>query len=122
MKNKKLQAVISAHGEALIRWFKLPANTDPLKLCKQLQKIQLSAQTLAKNYNPEIEPMTKQMFNKIMHNLYQQAQTLLGPDILLDPDTGTLLIDECYIGLEDSGIVRDENGYGLVAPRFSTSG
>ena len=56
MNNVKMYRNISNHGENLKKVFSLPADTDPVKLCKKLFSLETKAHRLAEQYcNGDIE-------------------------------------------------------------------
>ena len=43
-RKQKLYELIVIHGERVKKFFNMPASTDPIKLCKQLRRLEVQAQ------------------------------------------------------------------------------
>ena len=110
---------IEKHGNNLCRIFKL--DTDPVKLCKQLRRLENKAHKLAEDYGNgiidgpyEFDVTTDKILDRV-HELLNAT----GNYIFVNGDARgyALKIEECYA--KDITIYRDMGGYGIIAPDFT---
>lgn len=126
MTNKQkaeMYARIEKHGQNLITLFGLPAATDPIKLAKQMHRLENAAHRQAEAYcNGTIDGDQWETF---------KAQTLAKVDKLVkfstcappvpvfvngDPRGYALKIKDSYKHATQAVLHRDMGGYGILAP------
>lgn len=149
MKNKKqieMYQRITAHGENLKKLFNLPAETDPVKLCKKLFTIEKQLNRIMCNLcntnnvqgieagrvngvwvtPPET---TEEEQDKIFDGFRAKLEKIVGKHDFIffnhDPRGYSLKIKDSYMKeyWEKTGakIEADWGGYGIIAPDFSRS-
>jgi hypothetical protein len=114
---------INKHGEDLKRIFKLDPNIDPVKLCKQLFRLENKAHKLAEDYcngiiyADDYDVQTSQILTKvenILKNNYLRANNIIFANG--DPRGYALKIRSEYVKNNNLDIHRDWGGYGIIAP------
>jgi len=119
-KQQRMYQRIQEYGEILVAFFSLPPDTDPVKLCKGLHRIETTAHRLAEACcNGEIED-----------SVYaEKEQALILRLIKIIPSAGST----CFINGDPRGYAlkiteeasktfcghKDWGGYGILAPDFS---
>lgn len=136
-KNELMYQRITKHGKELIGFFNLPKDTDPVKLCKQLFKLENKAHHAATclcNTNTmhisELNRFTgyavKQATEKEQEDFFTRIIMSLGKII------GTENASKVFINHDPRGYslkikekfskefyYKDWGGYGIIAPDFS---
>ena len=111
---------INKHGEDLKRIFKLDPSIDPVKLCKQLFKLENKAHKLAEDYcngiiyADDYDVQTSQILTKVETILNNKKVLFLNGDAR----GYALKIDDEYLKNNNFNIHRDWGGYGIIAPDF----
>ena len=113
---------IEKHGRDLIRIFGLDPDTDPVKLCKQLRRIEVKAHRLNEDYcnglEIEFEHKTAKLIAKVkavfnsnkFNNVFKYNS---------DPRGYALKISDKFVKDFNIEIYRDWGGYGIIAPDLS---
>jgi len=122
-KKEKMYQNITKHGQNIISLFSLPADTDPVKLSKQLFRIENRAHCAAERWcNGEIEADD---YQEIKGQVLSAVNKLLDNDgtvpvfVNSDPRGYSLKIRDDYIRDNNIRIYRDWGGYGIIAPDFN---
>lgn len=120
----EMYARITIHGENLKTLFKLPAATDPVKLCKALRRLEKQASRAAEDYCNG--GMSMEQFEAFEASTLARLDALLGfraagvPVFVNgDPRGYALKIWDGYVRDNDVTIYRDLGGYGILAPDFT---
>lgn len=146
---ERMYGQIQAHGECLKALFNLPADTDGVKLCKALRRLEAEAGRYAEaccNGDPvrfrgrtiPFHEMTEEMEENIEADILRRVKALFnGSDmeslpifLNTDPRGYALKIDDSWIRAISNGstdekassarsITRDMGGYGILAPEFT---
>jgi hypothetical protein len=132
MTTQQLEAIIR-HGQNLTKLFHLdPETTDPVKLCKQLRRLEVKANRDAVDYcNAHIsgyeydtrEAATLKALDKILTFSTHGIPVFVNGD----PRGCALKIDDDYTRAYNrihpgSRIAQDWGGYGLIAPEIDRDG
>ena len=120
MNNVKMYRNISNHGENLKKVFSLPADTDPVKLCKKLFRLETKAHRLAEqacNGDIEIEQWeaeTGKILNAVNKILDYKGK---GIAVFANGDARGYTLK---IKPQDtpSYLFKDWGGFGIIAPDF----
>ena len=120
MNNVKMYRNISNHGENLKKVFSLPADTDPVKLCKKLFRLETKAHRLAEQYcNGDIEmeqweAETDKILNAVNKILDYKNK---GISVFANGDARGYTLK---IKAQDtpSYLFKDWGGFGIIAPDF----
>ena len=120
MNNVKMYRNISNHGENLKKIFSLPADTDPVKLCKKLFSLETKAHRLAEQYcNGDIEmeqweAETDKILNAVNKILDYKNK---GISVFANGDARGYTLK---IKAKDtpSYLFKDWGGFGIIAPDF----
>ena len=115
---------INAHGQQLKNIFKLDPNIDPVKLCKQLFRLENKAHRLAEDgcngviydTEPQAEEILKKVC-KILNISYEADRVFFNGD----PRGYSLKFTTRYSRYLRScniNIYQDWGGYGIIAPDF----
>ena len=116
---------INKHGEDLKRIFKLDPSINPIKLCKQLFRLENKAHRLAEDYcngiiyADDYDVQTSQILTKVENILkdnYLRANNVIFANG--DPRGYALKIRSEYVKNNNLDIHRDWGGYGIIAPDF----
>lgn len=116
-KHDRMYELIHKHGEDLKKFFGLPADVDPIKLCKSLFRLENKAQRLAEdlcNWR-ELDKAAEKEVSAILEkacNLLSCNENEIFVD--LDPRGYSLKI----LLNRDDFPYRDWGGYGIIAPDF----
>ena len=122
-KKELMYQEIEKHGNNLINVFSLPADTDPVKLCKKLRRIEKKAENLAVMLcngaidSEEMDKLEKPLFTlleKILAFSYRKIPVFINRD----PRGYALKIKDNYVRENNLTIHRDWGGYGIIAPDF----
>jgi hypothetical protein len=123
-KKERMYERIEAHGKNLITLFDLPADTDPVKLCKKLRTLELKASALTldacntgNDHGLELVNILGKVKAVLFPNEIENRDLYLAVFINGDPRGYALKIKSEYC--VDKRIERDWGGYGLIAPDFS---
>lgn len=114
---------IRQHGYDLMRIFDLPSDTDPVRLCKLLRRLESRAHRAAEDWcNGE---MTESQNDRITDDILEALDQLLGYKakgipvfINGDPRGYALKIEDDYVREHALQIHRDWGGYGILAPEI----
>ena len=120
MNNVKMYRNISNHGENLKKVFSLPADTDPVKLCKKLFRLETKAHRLAEQYcNGDIEieqweAGTGKILDSVNKILDYKNK---GISVFANGDARGYTLK---IKAKDtpSYLFKDWGGFGIIAPDF----
>ena len=122
MTNKKeMYQQIEKHGENLKVIFKLSNDVDPVKLCKQLFRLENKAHRLAEDdYNgldvsAEVEKVIKSVCKVLNLKNINDFKIFWNND----PRGYALKIDDEFVFKNKLEIHRDWGGNGILAPDFS---
>jgi len=115
---------INAHGQQLKNIFKLDPNIDPVKLCKQLFRLENKAHRLAEDgcngviydTEPQAEEILKKVC-KILNISYEADRVFFNGDprgySLKFTTRYSRYLRSCNINIH-----QDWGGYGIIAPDF----
>jgi hypothetical protein len=117
-KHDQMMERISKHGEDLKKFFCLPADVDPIKLCKSLFRLENKAHRLAEdlcNWRQLDETVEKEV-----SAILEKACKILACNeneifVNLDPRGYALKIHSEFARYFP---YRDWGGYGIIAPDF----
>jgi hypothetical protein len=117
---------IHRHGKVLIRVFGLPAETDPVTLCKSLRRWEVKAHRWAEDWcNGKISPTDAEV-DAFETQLLCSVRKVLGqapvPIVFnTDPRGYALKIPDAwmYEHAEAREMQRDMGGYGIICPEFT---
>jgi hypothetical protein len=126
MTNKKqlMYDRINAHGQQLKSIFKLDPDIDPVKLCKQLFRLENKAHRLAEDgcngviydTEPQAEQIVKKVC-KILNIPYEADRVFFNGDprgyALKFTSRYSKYLRSCNINIH-----QDWGGYGIIAPNF----
>ena len=120
MNNVKMYRNIFNHGENLKKVFNLPADTDPVKLCKKLFRLETKAHRLAEQYcNGDIEmeqweAETDKILNAVNKILDYKNK---GISVFANGDARGYTLK---IKPQDTPfyLFKDWGGFGIIAPDF----
>lgn len=136
--NAKTQAAVIAHGETVKAVFGLGAEVDPVKLCKQLRKLERQGAALGLRLcnGPEFDPgesetISEGILGKV-DALLHFRESGIPVFVNLDPRGYALKIDDTWMRQHMSRLGggtrqkpqdeaccrmrRDWGGYGIIAP------
>ena len=124
--NKKIEmyARIKKHGEDIKKIFSLPADTDPIKLCKSLRRLETQAQTIQETHgNGYYEVAARQeavlivkLKNLLMPNGTPEEFLKFGIFLNTDPRGHALKIPDEIVKKNAWTIHKDWGEYGIIAP------
>ncbi len=120
--NKKIEmyARIKKHGEDIKKIFSLPADTDPIKLCKKLYKFEKQAQAIQMlHYNgnyKEAALREGQLFGRLMVFLLKDPGNKFNIFLNTDPRGYALKIPDEIVREKNLTISKDWGGFGIIAP------
>jgi hypothetical protein len=111
---------IKKHGQNLKTVFNLDSETDPIKLCKRLFRLETKAHKLAEDFcNGVIDQLE---WDKKADQILTKVETILNNKKVLflngDARGYALKIDDEYLKNNNFNIHRDWGGYGIIAPDF----
>ena len=124
--NKKIEmyARIKKHGEDIKKIFSLPADTDPIKLCKSLRRLESTAQAIQETHGEGFYELASKQEAALMIKL----KNLLMPDstpeeflkfgifLNTDPRGNALKIPDEIVRKKNLTIHKDWGEYGIIAP------
>ena len=124
--NKKIEmyARIKKHGEDIKKIFSLPADTDPIKLCKSLRRLEVQAQTIQGTHGEGFYELASKQEAALMIKL----KNLLMPDstpkeflkfgifLNTDPRGYALKIPDEIVKKNNLIIHQDWGEFGILAP------
>ena len=116
-KHDRMYELIHKHGEDLKKFFGLPADVDPIKLCKSLFRLENKAHSIAdavcnwRGLDDEVEKEVSEIHEKACKILACKENEIF---VNLDPRGYSLKI----LLNRDDFPFRDWGGYGIIAPDF----
>jgi len=124
--NKKIElyARIKKHGEDIKKIFSLPADTDPIKLCKSLRRLESTAEIIQEVHgNGFYELASKQeaalmikLKALLMPNGTPEEFLKFGIFLNTDPRGYALKIPDDIVKDNAWTIHKDWGGFGIIAP------
>jgi len=125
MNNVKMYRNIFNHGENLKKVFNLPADTEPVKLCKKLFSLEVKAHKLAEDYCNGVNNVDSETWEPLTDKILEQIDKFTGfknkgiPVFVNGDARGyALKIDDEYVRANNIKIHKDWGGYGIIAPDF----
>ena len=123
-KKIKLYARIKKHGEDIKKIFSLPADTDPIKLCKSLRRLESTAEIIQEVHgNGFYELASKQeaalmikLKALLMPNGTPEEFLKFGIFLNTDPRGYALKIPDDIVKDNAWTIHKDWGGFGIIAP------
>ena len=129
--NKKIEmyARIKKHGEDIKKIFSLPADTDPIKLCKRLRKLEVQAMRIVSIHGRGQYEEAAKREAQLMINLknvlmpYSTPEEFLKFGIFLntDPRGYALKIPDDIVKENAWTIHKDWGEFGILAPDLNES-
>ena len=128
--NAKTQAAIITHGQNVLAIFPNATESDPVRLCRKLRKLEREGAALALRLCNGPAFATEDAAETVANNVLAKANALLGngggrvPLFLnLDPRGYALKIREDWMRewKPNYPIFRDWGGYGILAPDLTES-
>ena len=125
--NKKIEmyARIKKHGEDIKKIFSLPADTDPIKLCKKLYKFEKQAQAIQMlQYNGNYKEAAfreGQLFGRLMVFLLKDPDNKFKIFLNYDPRGYALKIPDDIVKEKNLTIHKDWGEFGILAPDLNES-
>ena len=121
LKKLEMYARIKKHGEDIKKIFSLPADTDPIKLCKRLRKYELRAQKIqdiqAAGRYEEAAREEALLFVGLMVFLKQTSANEFGIFLNQDQRGYALKISDDVVREKNLRFMhRDAGGFGIIAP------
>lgn len=121
MNKQAMYQRIEKHGQNLITLFQLPADTDAVKLCKQLRRIEHTTSRAAEAYcNGDLSTDGWAAFEaqalKKVDKLTGYASKGVPVFVNGDPRGYALKIKDSYMHTSQATLYRDMGGYGILAP------
>jgi hypothetical protein len=123
-RKEKMYQQITQHGKNLIGVFGL-SDTDPVKLCKQLYRLEAKAHQLATDYCNGENGVDSENWEVLTDKILGKVDKILGFRVLNipvfvngDARGYALKIKDDYIRENDLTIYTDWGGYGILAPDF----
>lgn len=125
--NAETEERVRVHGEKIKRLFNLNPETDPVKLCRQLRRIEAKVSAVAVQLcnGPEMAPSEQETRLAACRKRLERVLGLKGPAVFfnLDPRGYALKIDnereDYQERIRSVGLHTDWGGYGIVAPDLS---
>ena len=120
-KKQKMYQQIESHGDNLKVIFSLSDDTDSIKLCKKLFRLENKAHRLAEddyngiNVNAEVEKVLKSVSKILNLKNINDFKIFFNND----PRGYALKIDDEFVSKNKLEIHRDWGGNGILAPDFS---
>lgn len=121
--NKKIEmyARIKKHGEDIKKIFSLPADTDPVKLCKKLRQYEIKAQRVqdihaAGKYEEAAREEALLLVGLVILTLKQTSGNEFGIFINRDQRGYALKIPDEIVKEKNLTIHKDWGGFGIIAP------
>jgi len=112
--NPEIEKRVVEHGEALIKFFRLPVNTNPVQLCRKLRKIERKGNFICTQYcNGDINETEFDVKLSELKNKLAKIIPLEKVFFNTDPRGYFLKIKEEY---SKDFPYRDWGGYGIIAP------
>lgn len=134
MKNQAMKERMEAHGNDLRAIFPNATETDPVKLCRKLIRLENQAHRAAtclcntgslnwSEPNQFAKESTEGEVDKFFADILHKVNLVLGdgPPIFVnrDPRGYALKIHDNYVRSHNLTIHRDWGGYGIIAPDLS---
>ena len=122
-KKQKMYQQIERHGDDLKVIFSLSDDTDSIKLCKKLFRLENKAHQLAEddyngiNVNADVEKIFKSVSKILNLKNINDFKIFFNND----PRGYALKIDDEFVSKNKLKIHRDWGGNGILAPDFSES-
>ena len=128
-KKIEMYARIKKHGEDIKKIFSLPVDTDPIKLCKSLRRLETKAQRIQDIHgNGKYEEAAReeaQLMNKLKNLLKPDStpEEFLKFGIFLntDPRGYALKIPDDIVKQNNWDIHKDWGEFGILAPDLNES-
>ena len=116
-KQERMMSNIKAHGHKLITAFGLPADTDPITLCKRLRRIETKLHRLTEDWcNGDID---ESYYTTRGIHYINQARALLNYStsvIFLNGDPRGYALKTTEDFADKHNLPCDWGGYGILAP------
>jgi len=129
--NKKIEmyARIKKHGEDIKKIFSLPADTDPIKLCKSLRRRETEAQMIQEVHGNGFYRLSAKLEAKLMIKLKALLMPNGTPEEFLkfgiflntDPRGYALKIPDEIVKANAWTIYKDLGEFGILAPDLNES-
>ena len=119
-----MYARIKKHGEDIKKIFSLPADTDPIKLCKSLRRRETEAQMIQEVHGNGFYRLSAKLEAKLMIKLKALLMPNGTPEEFLkfgiflntDPRGYALKIPDDIVKDNAWTIHKDWGGFGIIAP------
>lgn len=116
-----MYARIKKHGEDIKKIFSLPADTDPIKLCKKLRQYEIKAQRVqdihaAGQYEEAAREESILLVGLVVLLLKQTNGNEFGIFINMDQRGYALKIPDEIVKEKNLTIHKDWGGFGIIAP------
>lgn len=120
-KKIEMYARIKKHGEDIKKIFSLPADTDPIKLCKKLRQYEIKAQRVqdihaAGQYEEAAREESILLVGLVVLLLKQTNGNEFGIFINMDQRGYALKIPDEIVKEKNLTIHKDWGGFGIIAP------
>ena len=125
-KKIKMYARIKKHGEDIKKIFSLPADTDPIKLCKKLRQYEIKAQRVqdihaAGKYEEAAREEALLLVGLVILTLKQTSGNEYGIFLNMDQRGYALKIPDEIVKEKNLTIHKDLGGFGIIAPDLNES-
>jgi len=125
-KKIKMYARIKKHGEDIKKIFSLPADTDPIKLCKKLRQYEIKAQRVqdihaAGKYEEAAREEALLLVGLVILTLKQTSGNEFGIFLNMDQRGYALKIPDEIVKEKNLTIHKDLGGFGIIAPDLNES-
>lgn len=125
-KREKMYTEIEKHGQNLLAIFPGAAERDPVKLAKQLFRLENRAHRLTERLCESIHDADVVAANAELNKIAIRVQQILGVAadashvfINHDPRGYALKVNDAWLRDHNHVLYRDWGGYGILAPDFS---
>ena len=120
-KKIEMYARIKKHGEDIKKIFSLPADTDPIKLCKKLRQYEIKAQRVqdihaAGKYEEAAREEALLLVGLVILLLKQTSGNEFGIFINRDQRGYALKIPDEIVKEKNLTIHKEVGGFGIIAP------
>jgi hypothetical protein len=122
-KHAKMYEQIEAHGEKLKRIFKLSGVIDPIKLCKQLRRLEIKAHKISTDWCNGENGVTTENIEFKVAPISRALSKIIGCDnsnlVKFNGDARGYALKLPEDISRNHNLFRDMGGNGILAPDFS---
>ena len=124
LKKLEMYARIKKHGEDIKKIFSMPADTDPIKLCKSLRRLENTGEAIQELHNNghygesarQEAALIVKLKNLLMPDATPNEFLKFGIFLNTDPRGYALKIPDEIVKENNLTIHKDWGGFGIIAP------